>query len=65
MEHLPPARTADTTVEGLVPGMDPAVAVELMITEAEVLRLQADMMRATRVCLDESGPLRDLSPLGR
>jgi hypothetical protein len=44
-------------------GIDPSVTANVMLLEAEVLMLQADLLRS-RVH-EEPATLRDLSPMGR
>lgn len=66
MEHMEPVRIAEIRhAEELVPGIDPSVAVEMMVLEAEALRVQADVARAGYGCPEQMDHMRDLSPLGR
>jgi hypothetical protein len=59
-----PVRTAEPRfADQSAPVIDPTLAVEIMIAEVEVLRLQADLAQGERRGPDQ--PLRDLSPLGR
>jgi hypothetical protein len=66
MEHMPPVRTTEIRhSDGWVPGIDPNVAVEMMVAEAECMRVQAELARVGNDCQEHDSPMRDLSPLGR
>lgn len=67
MEHMPPVRTAETRhhSEQWVLGIDPNVVVEMMVAEAEALRVQAELAGVRNACREQDSPMRDLSPLGR
>jgi hypothetical protein len=64
MADAPPMRTPQgTDAPEWIPGSDPSAAVEVLIAEAEALRLQGDLGPGGNPI--RSYPLRDLSPLGR
>jgi hypothetical protein len=46
-------------------GVDPSVTVEMLVVEAEALRLQAQLAPRSGPSADATLPVRDLSPLGR
>lgn len=62
METVPPVETEQAVLGGT--GVDPAVLVEVMVAEAEALKVQAEVFRGS-AGRDEGDRLRDLSPLGR
>ena len=65
MYRPPPVTTADAGYAEEFPGIDPGIAIEVLITEAETLRIEGDLLHAANTPCGQSLPLRDLSPLGR
>jgi hypothetical protein len=67
MERTETVKLAETEQAGpgeVASGVDPALQVAAMVAQAEVLRIQGDLICSSSVA-DEDGRLRDLSPLGR
>jgi hypothetical protein len=54
----------DSRPESASPAIDPSVAVAWMIHEAEMLRIQGEMV-APHLSQEADAAIQDLSPLGR
>jgi hypothetical protein len=58
--------TADCRPDAPMAGTDPSTTVQMLVVEAEALRLHAEMVAHAMPCPEASTlPMRDLSPLGR
>ncbi len=63
MAEANPQGTPDVLLDST--GVDPAVEVALMLTEAEYLKVQASLYVALAAGPPDANRSRDLSPLGR
>jgi hypothetical protein len=64
MKTVPPTGLEPPGTGEGTPGGDASLLVEVLVAQAEILRVQADLIRSSPD-EDQDGRLRDLSPLGR